>query len=65
MDACIFWLTLEEEWFERVILSDEKWFVLNAQSPVNRHEFVECKKAQGEKAMAWVGIINGRCLLDI
>ena len=45
MDACIFWLTLEEEWFERVILSDEKWFVLNAQSPVNRHEFVECKKA--------------------
>ena len=31
-------------------------------SPVNRQELVECKKAQGEKVMAWVGIIDGRCL---
>ena len=31
-------------------------------SPFNRHELVECKKAHGEKAMAWVGIIDGRCL---
>ena len=32
------------------------------RTPVNRHELVECKKARGEKAMAWVGIIDGRCL---
>ena len=31
-------------------------------SPVNRHEFVECKKAHGEETMASVGIIDGRCL---
>ena len=31
-------------------------------SPVNRHELVECKKAHCEKAIAWVGIIDGRCL---
>ena len=29
MDACIFWLTFEEEWFERLIWSNEKWFVLS------------------------------------
>ena len=70
MDACRFWLTFEEEWFERVIWSDEKWFVLNQSphsqndrywSPVNRHVLVECKKAHGEKAMAWLGIIDDRC----
>ena len=71
MDACKFWLSFEEEWFERVIWSNEKWFVLNQSphsqndrywSPVNRHELVECKKAHGEKATAWVSIIDGRCL---
>ena len=68
MDACKFWLTFEKEWFERVIWSDEKWFVLDEPryqndrywSPVNR--LVECKKANGEKAMAWVSTIEGRCL---
>ena len=34
-------------------------------SPVNRHELVECKKAHGENAMAWVGIIDGGCLLVV
>ena len=71
MDVYRFWLTFEEEWFEIVIWSDEKWFVLNQSlnsqndrywSPVNRYELLECKKAHCKKAMAWVGIIDGRCL---
>ena len=58
--ACSFWLSFEEEWFERVIWSDEKWFVLqncpNKQTnrfwtPVNPHEVIQCKKAHGKKAM--------------
>ena len=43
------------------------FFFINERywSPVNRHESVECKKAHGETAMAWVGIIDGRCLPDV
>jgi hypothetical protein len=69
--ACTYWLTFEEEWFERVIWTDEKWFVLrqspNRQvdrfwAPANPHELVESKQAHGAKVMAWVGIVDGRCL---
>ena len=69
--ACSFWLSFEEEWFERVIWSDEKWFVLqnspNKQTnrfwaPFNPHDVIQCKKAHRKKAMCWVGIVNGRCL---
>ena len=69
--ACTFWLTFEEEWFQRVIWSDEKWFVLkqspNKQicrywAPSNPHTVIECKKAHGEKVMAWVGTVDGRIL---
>ena len=71
LNACQFWLNFSEEWFERVIWTDEKWFVLKQApnchndrywAPANRHELVECKKAHGEKVMAWVGIVDGRCL---
>ena len=71
LSACEFWLTFPESWFEKVIWTDEKWFVLNSSphskndgywSPVNNHEIVECKKSHGAKVMAWVGIIDGRCL---
>ena len=71
MSACEYWLTFPETWFERVIWTDEKWFVLRSPphsqndrywAPVHRHEVVECKKAHGEKMMAWVGIVDGRCL---
>ena len=31
-------------------------------APANPHEVVECKKAHGEKIMAWVGFVDGRCL---
>jgi hypothetical protein len=50
---------------------DEKWFVLkqfpNRQNdrflvPANLHELIECKQAHGAKVMAWVGIVDGRCL---
>ena len=69
--ACTFWLTFEDDWFQRVIWSDEKWFVLkqspNKQicrywAPSNPHTVIECKKAHGEKVMAWVGIVDGRIL---
>ena len=69
--ACTFWLTFAEDWFEQVLWSDEKWFVLemspNKQTnrfwaPVNPYEVVECKKAHGKKVMAWVGIVDGRIL---
>ena len=68
---CTFWLTFADDWFQRVIWSDEKWFVLkqspNKQisrywAPSNPHTVIECKKAHGEKVMAWVGIVDGRIL---
>lgn len=71
LSACQFWLTFPEKWFERVIWSDEKWFVLNQApnshndrywAPAHQHKLVECKKAHGAKVMAWVGIIDGHCL---
>ena len=47
--ACEFWLTFPESWFERVIWTDEKWFVLRSPphsqndrywAPANQHEVV-------------------------
>ena len=43
----------------REVVRDRYW------SPVNRYELVESRKAHGEKAMAWVSIIDGRCLLVV
>lgn len=71
LEACKFWLQQPEEWFERVIWSDEKWFVLtpapNRKNTVfwsaeHPHKIVPCKSAHGQKVMAWVGIVDGRCL---
>jgi hypothetical protein len=36
--------------------NDQYW------APMIQHKVIECKKAHGAKAMAWVGIIDGRCL---
>ena len=57
--AFTFWLSFEEEWFQRVIWSDENWFVLK-QSPnkqtywhwalSNPRRLIECKKAHGKKS---------------
>ena len=64
--ACEFWLSFDESWFERIIWTDEKLFVLRSHSqndrywaPANPHEVVECKKAHGGKIMAWVGFVDG------
>jgi len=66
--ACEFWLSFDESWFERIIWTDENWFALRSPphlqndrywAPANLHEVAECKKAQGEKIMAWVGIVDG------
>ena len=71
MDACGFWLTHDEEWFDRVIWSDEKWFLLQPApnrkntvcwAPQNPNKLVPCKKAHGQKVMAWVGLVDGKCL---
>lgn len=69
--ACTFWLRQGEDWFERVIWSDEKWFMLQQPpnrkntvfwAPTNPHTLIPCKKAHPTKVMAWVGIVDGRCL---
>ena len=66
--ACTFWLNFTEEQFERILWSDEKWFVLNQApsrkndvmwGPENPNQVVACKKAHGAKVMAWVGIVDG------
>lgn len=71
LSACNYWIQFDEEWFENVIWTDEKWFVLqqapNRQidrhwAPMNPHQLIECKKSRGEKCMAWTGIIDGKCL---
>lgn len=71
LEACRFWLQHAEDWFERVLWSDEKWFVLTPAPnrrntvywcPSNPHKIVPCKTAHGEKVMAWVGIVDGKCL---
>ena len=61
-------MSFDESWFERIIWTDEKWFVLRSPphsqndrywAPANAHEVVECKKAHDEKIMAWVGSVYG------
>lgn len=65
--ACNFWL--EEDWFHRVIWSDEKWFALHhapKQTKNNRywapaaslHTLIESKKAYREKVMSWLGMVH-------
>lgn len=71
LSACTYWIQFPEQWFERVIWTDEKWFVLqqapNRQidrfwAPVHPHHLIECKKTRGDKCMAWAGIVDGKCL---
>ena len=71
LQACEFWLSQPEDWFQKVIWTDEKWFVLkqapNRQNsrcwaPSHPHEIIDCKKAHGQKVMAWVGMVDGRIL---
>ena len=69
--ACNFWLTFSEDQFEKILFSDEKWFVLH-QSPNRKNDvfwgpegtenLVACKKAPGAKVMAWAGLIDGKVL---
>ena len=72
LQACKFWLTHDVEWFERVLWSDEKWFALQHDpnrkndvmwAPSNPHLLAECKSRHGQKVMAWLGVVDGRCLL--
>ena len=69
--ASNFFLTFTEEQLEKVLWSDEKWFVLhqapNSQNdviwgPANTRNVVPCKKAHQAKVMAWVGIVDGKVL---
>ena len=69
--ASDFLLTFTLAQLERVLWSDEKWFVLH-QAPNRKNDvvwgpektrnLVPCKKAHQAKVMAWVGIVNGRVL---
>ena len=31
-------------------------------APAHQHEEIECKKAHGDTNIAWVGLVDGRCL---
>ena len=66
--ACHFWLTFEENWFQGVIWSDNKCFVLhqalNKQNdrycaPAQPHNVNEFKKGYRKKEMAWVEMVDG------
>ena len=71
LSACNFWVQFPEEWFERIIWTDEKMFVLiqaphrqndRIWAPISPNKVIECKKTSGSKCMAWTGIIDGKCL---
>ena len=71
LSACQFWLNFPEKWFENLLGSDEKCFVLhqdpNRKNSVvwaveNPHMLVDGKNAHGSKIMVWVGFVNGKCL---
>ena len=71
LEACNFFLTFTKEQLEKVLWSDEKWFVLHQApnrkndvvwGPAETRNVVACKKAHGAKVMAWVGIVNGKVL---
>ena len=69
--ASNFLLSFTEEQLEKVLWSDEKWFVLHQApnskndvvwGPANTRNVVACKKAHQAKVMAWVGIVDGKVL---
>ena len=71
LTACKFWLEFQEEWFERIIWTDEKMFVLVSEphrqndrvwALVSPNKVAACKKTTGTKCMAWTGMVNGKCL---
>ena len=62
LEACTFRLSFKDKWLQRVTWSDEKWFVLKQwpNEQTYRHWAPwNCKKAHGEKVMAWVGASAG------
>ena len=58
LSACNFWVNFSDEWFDRVIWTDEKMFVLTQAphrqndrvwSAISRNKIAECKILTGEK----------------
>jgi inhibitor of nuclear factor kappa-B kinase subunit alpha len=71
LQFCQWLLTHDDDWFQHVVWTDEKWFVLkNAPnkkndhfwSPINPHAVVDCKIQGGVKMMTWAAMIDGRFL---
>ena len=69
---CQWLLQQPPEFEERVIWSDEKWFVLRQKpnkqnerywAPSNPDVEVECNEQGGLKVMCWAAVIDGRVLL--
>ena len=66
------WLVKQpEDFVQRVVWSDEKWFFKKTPtnqhnertwSLVHPHDYEEQQEQGGEKVMAWVGIVDGRVL---
>ena len=71
VEFCQWFLAQGEDFAERVLWSDEKWFVLhpapNTQNdiiwaPWHPEEEVECRRQGDSKVMAWCGMVDGRML---
>jgi len=71
MRFCEWWQRQPDDFAQKVVWSDEKWFV--RKTPPNRqnerywalvhpHEFEEQQKQGGDKIMAWVGLVDGGIL---
>ena len=70
---CNFFLHKDITWFEKVIWSDEKWFVRRTRpnkqnerywEPFDPEIEVDCRVQVDEKVMCWCGLINGKIILD-
>ena len=70
-EFCRWFLDQEDEFPQRIIWSDEKWFVMHPApntkndviwAPWNPEEEVECKRQGDTKVMAWCAMVDGRML---
>ena len=72
VSACNFFLLQDITWFDKVIWSDEKWFVRRTRpnkqnerywEPFDPEIEVDCRVQGDEKVMCWCGLINGKIII--
>ena len=71
MTFCRWFLAQDYDLVQRVIFSDEKWFLLHQGpnskndimwAPTHPEEVEECRRQGDTKLMAWVGVVDGTAL---